>query len=289
MAENSNGVVVTEEMITAAAEVGDLEQLREWGRHGVRVGTIEPLIAATCGGFPEVLRCLVRELGADVNQARLRGTTSLIVAADEDNLAVVQCLVQLGADVNRVMDDDGDTPLLTAAEVGNVAVVRYLVEAGAWVGAVGDLNDTALLRSALYGCFGAMQYLLEEGGANMDHVYADGETVWETLTEHWGDFPVGDDNEAGPDPAALTSLLRVMVLRGAPPPALVALLSPEPARVVQEGARLRARLPAYLVRRRALLDAHCPVLLPPLRALVHGYMELTTTEEIWATELGATL
>jgi hypothetical protein len=89
------------------------------------------------------------------------------------------------------------------------------------------------------------------------------------------------------DFAALTALLRVLVLRGVPPPALVELLSPEPARMVQEGARLRARLPAYLVRRRALLDAHCPVLLPPLQALVLGYMELTTTEEIWATGLGA--
>jgi hypothetical protein len=59
--------------------------------------------------------------------------------------------------------------------------------------------------------------------------------------------------------------------------------------MVQEGARLRARLPAYLVRRQALLDAHCPVLLPPLLALVHGYMELTTTEELWATGLGTVL
>jgi hypothetical protein len=51
----------------------------------------------------------------------------------------------------------------------------------------------------------------------------------------------------------------------------------------------RARLLAHLVRRRALLDAHCPVLPPLIRALVHGYMELTTTEELWATGLGQAL
>jgi hypothetical protein len=34
------------------------------------------------------------------------------------------------------------------------------------------------------------------------------------------------------------------------------------------------------------LDAHCP-LIPPLRALVHGYEEPTTTDELWATGLGA--
>jgi hypothetical protein len=78
-----------------------------------------------------------------------------------------------------------------------------------------------------------------------------------------------------------------MVLRGVPPDTLDALLSPENARVVQDGARLRARLPTYLRQRQALLDEHCPVLMSPFRALVHGYMELTTTEELWATGLGA--
>jgi hypothetical protein len=32
------------------------------------------------------------------------------------------------------------------------------------------------------------------------------------------------------------------------------------------------------------LDAHCP-LLAPLRDLVHGYEEPTTTDELWATGL----
>jgi hypothetical protein len=80
-----------------------------------------------------------------------------------------------------------------------------------------------------------------------------------------------------------------MVLRGAPPPALVALLSPEPARVVQEGARLRARLPAYLAHRRAYLDLRCPRIsaLPVLlRAVIYGFEGPATTEELWATGLG---
>jgi hypothetical protein len=90
------------------------------------------------------------------------------------------------------------------------------------------------------------------------------------------------------DATAVTSLLRVMVLRGAPPEDLTTLLhiSPEHAQVVWDGARLKARLPAYLAQRRALLDAHCP-LIPPLRMLVHGYGEPTTTNELWVTGLGA--
>jgi hypothetical protein len=56
--------------------------------------------------------------------------------------------------------------------------------------------------------------------------------------------------------------------------------------VVEEGARLRAGFPAYLARRRALL-AEDTSLIAPLRALVSSYEEPTTTEELWATGLGA--
>jgi hypothetical protein len=83
-------------------------------------------------------------------------------------------------------------------------------------------------------------------------------------------------------------MLRVMVLHGGPPESLTKDLAPPLQQIVQDGARLRARLPAYLVRRRALLDAHC-LLLPPLRDLVHGYGEPTTTDKLWATGLGAPL
>jgi hypothetical protein len=78
-----------------------------------------------------------------------------------------------------------------------------------------------------------------------------------------------------------------MVLLEDPPASMIATLSSEHARVLEEGARLRARLPAYLAQRRALLEEHCS-LISPLLALVCGYdPEPTTTEEIWATGLGA--
>jgi hypothetical protein len=49
--------------------------------------------------------------------------------------------------------------------------------------------------------------------------------------------------------------------------------------VIQEGARLRAQLPAYLAQRRALVHTHCP-LPAPLQAIVSAYQERTTTEEL---------
>jgi hypothetical protein len=80
----------------------------------------------------------------------------------------------------------------------------------------------------------------------------------------------------------VTALLRVMVLREAPPFDFSAHLRPELALVVQEGALLRAGLPTYIVRRRALLDMYCPSL-APLVAMVQSYEESPTTEELWAT------
>jgi hypothetical protein len=56
--------------------------------------------------------------------------------------------------------------------------------------------------------------------------------------------------------------------------------------VAQEGAQLLARFPAYLAQRRAVLDECSTSLITPLQAIVGGYMELATTEQIWATGLG---
>jgi hypothetical protein len=88
------------------------------------------------------------------------------------------------------------------------------------------------------------------------------------------------------DTAEMTVELHVMVLHGGPPESLSADLAPPFQRIIQDGARLRTQLPAYFVRRRTLLDAYCP-LLPPLLNLVHGYEKPTTTDELWATGLGA--
>jgi hypothetical protein len=281
---SSTVVVVTEEMVTEAARAGDLEQLREWARQGVQVRTGEPLLIVAKEGSIEVAICLVQELHADVNQVVLvgRGThTALIDAASNGYLDMVRCLVELGAEV----------------------------------GLADNYGDTAMLESACFGHYSTVQFLLEYAGADIEEVNNAGERIWDYLFTHFVEKDgrlVEEDRGYEDDTAALTALLRVLVLRDAPPPDLVVLLSsapdghfsdrfppnidPEhiakrlselvlPERVIQEGLRLRARLPAYLVRRRALLDAHCSIL-PPLRALVHGYMELTTTEEIWATGLG---
>ena len=60
-------------------------------------------------GFVEMVRCLVKDFGADVNHAQVNGQTSVYVSASKGFLAVVICLVEeLGARF------DGHTPLMGA-------------------------------------------------------------------------------------------------------------------------------------------------------------------------------
>jgi hypothetical protein len=196
-----------------------------------------------------------------------------------DDLPTVKLLVEGGASI-AALNNGFYSTLGYAAVLQKASIVQWLVkEGGAPVSEADRYGFTALLRAAQeYGehKFEIVQWLLEYGGANIAETNPEGETVWDFLRV----------NFLHQDPAAVTGLLRVMVLQGSPPAALTARLLPEHRTVVQEGARLRARLPAYLARRRALLDANCP-LIGPLQALVIGYEEPTTTEELWATGLGA--
>ena len=61
-----------------------------------------------------------------------------------ERLAVIRLLVELGADVNWA-DDAGITPLMVAANMGDVAIIQYLVDQGADLGAhdLGKKNDGA--------------------------------------------------------------------------------------------------------------------------------------------------
>jgi hypothetical protein len=185
---------------------------------------------------------------------------------------------------------DGDARITDAGHLCCTALLHASMGSNAlptliWLLKVGgacitDRNhdgNSALLLAATNSNLATCQWLLEHGGAAIADVNDSGETVWNLLLCNL----IGDDAEE------VTALLRVMVLKNAPPDALVANLRPEHVLVVEEGARLRAALPAYLARRRAILDTHCP-LIAPLRALVREYNpEPTTTEELWATVPGA--
>jgi hypothetical protein len=248
------------------------------------------LEAAKAGDLPSI-KLMLGESPARITEVDDGGNTALILAAEHGQLESVKWLLKEGG-ASIVEADDGHSALIGAAQSGQLETVKWLLkEGGASIGDADIGGWTALLAAALYGKLATTQHLLEHGGADIGDTLINGRTIWDVLAVFLDEcvrFPDDeDDNEPYVyDATVVTSLLRVMVLQDAPPAELTARLSPEHAQVVEEGARLRARLPAYIVQRRALLDAHCP-LIPPLRALVHGYEEPTTTEELWATGLGA--
>jgi hypothetical protein len=71
---------------------------------------------AASQGHQAAVVCLVKELGANVNQADYEGCTPVYAAAEMGYKAVVLCLVkELSADVN-IATHDGSTPLMVASQ-----------------------------------------------------------------------------------------------------------------------------------------------------------------------------
>jgi hypothetical protein len=145
-----------------------------------------------------------------------------------------------------------------------------------------SIPGCVLLSAACRGQFTIVRWLLEHKNMDITPASSTGNTVWDMLESYLVEPDEADEKHSA---AAVTDLLRVMVLRDAPPATLAAALSLEHMRVVEQGARLRARLPAYLTRRRCQLNEHCP-LLSPLCSIVCGYEEPISTEDLWATGLG---
>jgi hypothetical protein len=157
----------------------------------------------------------------------------------------------------RDVDNDGNSALICAAECGHgFESIRWLLEEGE--SSIGNANNkgwTAMLATAGSGKLATIQYLWEHGGANIGDRLDSGKTIWDLLAEYLIEdgrvINMLGENPYVYDVTAVTSLLRVMVLRGVRPAKLTARLTPEHAQVFGDGARLRAGLPAYLARQRA--------------------------------------
>lgn len=82
--------------------------------------------AAGRGDASSVIRLL--KVGTDVNTVALDDWTPLTIAADEGQLAVVQILIEHGADVNKPVGNI--SPMFFAASSGHAEIVKYLKEHG---------------------------------------------------------------------------------------------------------------------------------------------------------------
>jgi hypothetical protein len=75
------GMKVPEDDVIQCCLRGDLAQLRRWAHQGVRCVSATPLVQAALVGKLEIVKCLVLELRADINQADVNGHTALYTAA----------------------------------------------------------------------------------------------------------------------------------------------------------------------------------------------------------------
>ena len=122
------------------------------------------LLAASTSGSIETVKLLVAK-GADAKAVGASGRTGLIMAANQNDLAMAQFFLDQGVNVNAVdtTDKSGHTALMAAAAQCNTAMVKALIQKGADVNmattdAAGVRNGplafkgrTALMMAAPYG------------------------------------------------------------------------------------------------------------------------------------------
>jgi ankyrin repeat protein len=78
-------------MVIDGCLAGDIPQLRRWAQQGVRVANANPLRLSAFHGKLNVVRLLIQELGATVDQENEEwGWTALHAAACEGHVAVVR-------------------------------------------------------------------------------------------------------------------------------------------------------------------------------------------------------
>ena len=121
------------------------------------------LIAARQGHvglIDELVRC-----GADVDQAKATGWTSLIIAAQNGHLAVVTMLIAAGALVDKATTE-GATPLYVAAQNGHLTMVTKLIAAGADVNKAETIDGCTPLWMAAQGGYTAIVSKLLQHGAD---------------------------------------------------------------------------------------------------------------------------
>jgi len=102
-----------------------------------------PALHWACNFGNEAVVQLLVEIGADVNPSAY-GWTAMLLAAKHSKMSIVYFLIQKGADVNAE-DYHGRAALHSPVKYGSESVVELLVKKGADVNAVDRWGRTALI------------------------------------------------------------------------------------------------------------------------------------------------
>lgn len=191
--------------LTRAAEKGDLEDVNALLAEGIDPNQnspnhwrLTPLAAAASPGFDSdypgdrlgTVQALL-SAGADVNFKGIERAPLMMSSYGKD-LAITQTLLDAGASISDT-NDEGHSALTVAAQHGTAEQIRILLAAGADPNqqpdyeegrtALGLAIETTRKREATDQEGAAKVRALLEGGAQVDHQDADGDTAL-----HWASY-----------------------------------------------------------------------------------------------------
>ena len=117
------------------------------------------LVFAIRSGAPKTVAYLLKQPGIQIDATNMADETALMLAANANDLASANLLIEAGASVNRPKW----TPLHYAASKGHTAMMRLLIENDAYVDAESPNGTTPLMMAAYYASPNAVKLMLEEG------------------------------------------------------------------------------------------------------------------------------
>ena len=117
------------------------------------------LVFAVRSGAPKTVAYLLKQPGIQIDATNMADETALMLAANANDLASANLLIEAGASVNR----PNWTPLHYAASKGHTAMMRLLIENDAYVDAESPNGTTPLMMAAYYASPNAVKLMLEEG------------------------------------------------------------------------------------------------------------------------------
>ena len=138
---------------------------------------------ASYGGHLALVDMLI-EAGADVNQAMEDGATPLFIASQQGHLEVVKALIKAKAKVNQAMEG-GATPLWIASQQGKLEVVKELIKAKAKVNQAKDTGSTPLWIASQNGKLEVVKELIK-AKAKVNQAREDGETPLFAASYYYG-------------------------------------------------------------------------------------------------------
>lgn len=103
------------------------------------------------------------EKGADPNKETINGETPLYIASQYNNPEVVEVLLEKGADPNKATTDYGETPLFIASVFNHSRVVEALLNHGANVDQAINNGSTPLYIASQEGHRELVEALLKKG------------------------------------------------------------------------------------------------------------------------------